>query len=441
MKIMNRSILKIAIPAIIANIAEPLLGLLDVGIAGHLGSEAMIGAIAVGAMMFNLVYWNFGFLRMGTSGMVAQAYGRNDVEDQALLLRQSTALSLIIGLLIVALQVPLRELVLWIIGPSQQVYDLAVRYFNIVVWGAPAVFITMALKGFFLGMQDAKSPMILSIGVNVLNIVFSLIAVLALNIGFVGIAVGTLAAQLVGVVAAVIMVAKKHGNLLKLIRLKQFFSLANSRRFFNTNVFIFLRSTALMAVMLAFIAIGARMGDMTLAVNSLMMQLFTLYSHFLDGFAFAGEALVGKYYGKGDSLTMRLCVNRLLLWAISIAGAFTLIYILFPESIFSLLTTDSGVVTSATTYQWWCAVIPLAAMAAFVYDGVYIGLTHTRVMFVTVLIATTLFFVLNAILPASLGNHRLWIAFISFLIARGLGLLLHYRLRLLPASAVIREVD
>ncbi|MBR5102537.1 MAG: MATE family efflux transporter [Muribaculaceae bacterium] len=438
---MNRSILKIAIPAIIANIAEPLLGLLDVGIAGHLGSEAMIGAIAVGAMMFNLVYWNFGFLRMGTSGMVAQAYGRNDVEDQALLLRQSTALSLIIGLLIVALQVPLRELVLWIIGPSQQVYDLAVRYFNIVVWGAPAVFITMALKGFFLGMQDAKSPMILSIGVNVLNIVFSLIAVLALNIGFVGIAVGTLAAQLVGVVAAVIMVAKKHGNLLKLIRLKQFFSLANSRRFFNTNVFIFLRSTALMAVMLAFIAIGARMGDMTLAVNSLMMQLFTLYSHFLDGFAFAGEALVGKYYGKGDSLTMRLCVNRLLLWAISIAGAFTLIYILFPESIFSLLTTDSGVVTSATTYQWWCAVIPLAAMAAFVYDGVYIGLTHTRVMFVTVLIATTLFFVLNAILPASLGNHRLWIAFISFLIARGLGLLLHYRLRLLPASAVIREVD
>lgn len=427
---MNREILRIALPAIIANVTVPLLGLADTAIAGHLSSTqgaAYIGAISVGAMMFNLIYWNFGFLRMGTSGMTAQAYGAGDVAEQARLLRSSCGLALLISLVIVVLQWPLQWLALWAIGPSAEVRDLALSYFYIGIWGAPPIFIMMSLKGWLLGMQNSTYPMAISIGVNVLNIVVSVIAVYLLGAGFKGIAIGTVVAEYVGLAISVWMVWHKYRDIVRRIRWRKLFDFTGAGKFMRVNADIFVRSFVLMLVTLFFISAGARSGDMILAVNALMMQLFTLYSHFIDGVAFAGEALVGKYYGAGNVRRMNLCVRRLFAWGSVVMLAFAVAYALFPEPIYSLLTSDAGVVRAAMDYRWWCVAIPVAGMAAFVWDGVYIGLTASRAMMVAVLAAGATFWLSFFALPADWGNDRLWLAFVLYLVMRGVILTACYR--------------
>ena len=408
----------ISLPAIIANIAEPLLGLLDTGIAGHLGAPQFIGAVAVGAMMMNVLYWNFGFLRMGTSGLTAQAYGSGSHQAQVDILQRSSAIALIVGFALVAIQVPLRLLLLWIMGPSAEVSALAGTYFSIVVWGAPAVLLTMSLKGWLLGMQDSRSPMIISIGVNVLNVVVSLIAVYVLDMGFKGIAVGTLTAVWVGVIYACWRVRHRFASIVRELRLSQAFDFKGSGRFFKVSGDIFVRCIFMLAVNLFFIRAGAISGDVVLAVNTLMQQLFHLFSYFMDGIAFAGEAVVGKYYGAGDKRQMHRCVRSLFVWSTSLTMVFVLAYSLFPHGIFTLFTNQREVVEAAMDYHWWCSLVPLVSMAAFVWDGVFIGVTATRGMLTAVATACALFFLLYFTLPSSLGNHALWISFVVFLATR-----------------------
>lgn len=408
----------ISLPAIIANIAEPLLGLLDTGIAGHLGAPQFIGAVAVGAMMMNVLYWNFGFLRMGTSGLTAQAYGSGSHQAQVDILQRSSAIALIVGFALVAIQVPLRWLLLWIMGPSAEVSALAGTYFSIVVWGAPAVLLTMSLKGWLLGMQDSRSPMIISIGVNVLNVVVSLIAVYVLDMGFKGIAVGTLTAVWVGVIYACWRVRHRFASIVRELRLSQAFDFKGSGRFFKVSGDIFVRCIFMLAVNLFFIRAGAISGDVVLAVNTLMQQLFHLFSYFMDGIAFAGEAVVGKYYGAGDKRQMHRCVRWLFVWSTSLTMVFVLAYSLFPHGIFTLFTNQREVVEAAMDYHWWCSLVPLVSMAAFVWDGVFIGVTATRGMLTAVATACALFFLLYFTLPSSLGNHALWISFVVFLTTR-----------------------
>lgn len=408
----------ISLPAIIANIAEPLLGLLDTGIAGHLGAPQFIGAVAVGAMMMNVLYWNFGFLRMGTSGLTAQAYGSGSHQAQVDILQRSSAIALIVGFALVAIQVPLRWLLLWIMGPSAEVSALAGTYFGIVVWGAPAVLLTMSLKGWLLGMQDSRSPMIISIGVNVLNVVVSLIAVYVLDMGFKGIAVGTLTAVWVGVIYACWRVRHRFASIVRELRLSQAFDFKGSGRFFKVSGDIFVRCIFMLAVNLFFIRAGAISGDVVLAVNTLMQQLFHLFSYFMDGIAFAGEAVVGKYYGAGDKRQMHRCVRWLFVWSTSLTMVFVLAYSLFPHGIFTLFTNQREVVEAAMDYHWWCSLVPLVSMAAFVWDGVFIGVTATRGMLTAVATACALFFLLYFTLPSSLGNHALWISFVVFLATR-----------------------
>lgn len=410
----------ISLPAIIANIAEPLLGLLDTGIAGHLGAPQFIGAVAVGAMMMNVLYWNFGFLRMGTSGLTAQAYGSGSHQAQVDILQRSSAIALIVGFALVAIQVPLRWLLLWIMGPSDEVSALAGTYFSIVVWGAPAVLLTMSLKGWLLGMQDSRSPMIISIGVNVLNVVVSLIAVYVLDMGFKGIAVGTLTAVWVGVIYACWRVRHRFASIIRELRLSQAFDFKGSGRFFKVSGDIFVRCIFMLAVNLFFIRAGAISGDVVLAVNTLMQQLFHLFSYFMDGIAFAGEAVVGKYYGAGDKRQMHRCVRWLFVWSTSLTMVFVLAYSLFPHGIFTLFTNQREVVEAAMDYHWWCSLVPLVSMAAFVWDGVFIGVTATRGMLTAVATACALFFLLYFTLPSSLGNHALWISFVVFLATRSI---------------------
>lgn len=415
---MNREIFRIALPAIVANITIPLLGLLDTAIAGHLGDATMLGAIAVGSMLFNFIYWNFGFLRMGTSGMTAQAYGRNDMVDAARLLQQSSVLALLIAFAILILQWPLQWVGFVTIGPSVGVLALAKTYFYIVVWGAPPTLLMMSIKGWLLGMQDSKSAMLISIWVNVVNIVASLAAVYVLKLGFVGIAVGTLLSQWLGLIYSMWIVWRKFRPVAQLIDWSKSLHLRGSRHFFSVNADIFFRSTLLMLANLFLLSVGARSGDLILAVNSLIHQLNGLFAYFVDGIAFAGEALVGKYYGRQDSSQLRLCVRRLFVWSSVLTVAFTLLYT-FPQLLFAVLTDDVAVRSAAMGYRWWCALLPLCGAAAFVWDGIFIGLTYSRGMLWAVAVADVFFVGIYFMLPASMGNHRLWLAFVIYLAMRG----------------------
>lgn len=416
----DREIAAITLPAIAANVAEPLLGLADTAIAGHLGSEAFIGAAAVGAMLLNVIYWHFEFLRMGTSGTTAQAFGAGDNTALAASLKRGLRLALVLAVAVVALQVPLRRLALWVVGPSDAVGALAGTYFDIVVWGAPAVLMTMVIKGWLLGMQDARAAMTISIGVNVLNVLVSLVAVYALDMGFMGIAVGTLTAVWAGLAYSLALVWRKYHGVLRAHQTASTAPRLSLGRFFMTNAYIFVRSFFMMAVTLFFTSAGAREGDTILAVNSLMVQLFLLYSYLMDGIAFAGEAVVGKYHGRGDEKAVGDTIARLFFWATLGTLPVVAAYALLPHPIYSLLTDVETVVETAMDFRWWCAAVPVVGMAAFVWDGVFVGLTRTRGMLVAVATAACAFFILYFTLPEAWGNHRLWTAFIAFLSLRSL---------------------
>lgn len=426
---MNREILHIALPAIVTNITIPLLGLVDTAIAGHLsgaGGAVYISAVAVGAMMFNLIYWNFGFLRMGTSGLTAQAYGRANKAETALVLRHASALALLIGVGIIALQWPLQRITLLAIGAEPEVEALALTYFYIGVWGAPPTLVMMAIKGWMLGMQDSKHPMHISIGVNVVNILLSLTAVMALGMGFKGIAVGTVVAQWLGLGYSVWILRRKYGEQMRGLGIRQALHFRGASRFFKVNVHIFVRSTLMMVQALFFTSVSARAGNMTLAVNTLILHMGILFSYFMDGLAFAGEAITGKYFGQGNKAAEHRCVRHLFGWGMAFAAVCTMMYALFPEEIFSLLTSDCSVVHTALRYRWWCAVIPVSGMAAFVWDGVFIGLTRTRHMTTAVGIALGVFFLCYAAGIDRWGNHALWMAYIGFLATRSIVQSLQY---------------
>lgn len=429
---MNRRILGIAIPAIIANITVPLLGLIDLSIAGHLGSAECMGAIAVGSMMFSLVYQNFGFLRMGTSGITAQAYGSKDMRAAAVTLLRAALLALAIGIAILLMQYPLQWLVLLAIGPSPEVLHLAQSYFFICVWGAPAILLMMSIKGWLLGMQDSRSPMVISISVNVANVIASITAVYILKMGFIGIAFGTLVSEYIGLGIALFIIVRRHRGILRNASLAETLKRGTLGRFFSVNRDIFLRSVCLMTVTLSFTAIGARSGDLILATNAMMMQMFLLISYFMDGFAFAGEALVGRYCGAQDYSTLHRCIRYLFGWGCVVMAVFAIAYGFFAPQIFGILTDDADVIATATIYRLWCIAIPIASMAGFVWDGVFIGLTATRGMLVSIAVACVSFYTLN-IFPLYCGTHSndwLWLAFVVYLAMRGIVQTIYYITRL-----------
>lgn len=427
---MNKKILYIALPSIVTNITVPLLGIIDITIAGHLGRTEYIGAIAVGAMIFNLIYWNFSFLRMGTAGMTAQAYGRKDLPASAIVLIRATVLAAAIAATILVLQIPLQWLMLRVVNPSPDVTLYASSYFYVCVWGAPAILIDMGLKGWFIGMQDSRTPMFMAIGVNIVNIIASLFFVYVLKMGFIGIPMGTVIAEYAGMTYGIIVIMRRYFHLLRFINLRKVLISSEMRRFFSINGDIFLRSTCLMFVNLFFVSIGARSGDITLAVNALIMQFFTLFSYFMDGFAFSGEALAGRYAGARDSNMLQSCIRHIFGWGIGVAVTFMVIYTFGAEWIFGFITNDVAVISEARHYHWWCVAIPVAGMAGFVWDGVYIGLTATREMLLTIALSSGIFFGLFFLMPASMGNNRLWLAFIVYLAMRGISqtAIYHYRL-------------
>lgn len=420
MKLRDRQILNIALPSIVSNITVPLLGLIDVAITGHLGSAAYIGAIAVGGMLFNIIYWMFAFLRMGTSGMTAQAFGARNLTEVVNVLLRALFVSLAISAVMLCLQVPVRELSLSVIMPSEEVATYTRTYFNICIWGAPAALSLFALTGWYVGMQNSKIPMVVAITQNVANILVSLLLVYGLNMKIEGVALGTVTAQYIGLIVALFLLVLNYLRLRRYMCLKFVLAGGALLKFFSLNKDIFLRTCCLILVHFFFISAGAKQGETELAVNTMLMQLFTLYSYIMDGFAFAGEAMVGKAIGGRMRDIYDDTIRHLFRWGWVLAALFTLAYWGLGNPFLSLLTDDAKVIEMAREYQPWTLLFPLCGMAAFIWDGIYIGATATKGMLISMATGMAVFFLLYFNLVPVWKNHGLWVAFVLYLATRGI---------------------
>ena len=416
----SQRILHIAIPSIISNITVPLLGLIDVTIVGHLGSASYIGAIAVGGMLFNMIYWIFGFLRMGTSGLTAQSYGAHDLKEVTRILLRSTGISLMLALALLILQYPIRLIAFELIDTSAEVQQLATLYFHICIWGAPATLGLYSFSGWFIGMQNSRFPMFIAITQNIVNIVASLLFVFVFGMKVEGVALGTLIAQYAGLFMAYLLWLRYYRPLRKYISRKQLFTHDAMKRLFQVNRDIFLRTLCLVAVTVFFTSTGAAFGDVVLAVNTLLMQLFTLFSYIMDGFAYAGEALTGKYIGAGNRQELQRTIRHLFGWGIALSLAFTLLYGIGGKEFLGLLTNEQSVISASGDYFYWVLAIPLAGFAAFLLDGICIGATSTHIMLKAMVVASGSFFLIYYSLHNVLHNHALWLGFIVYLALRGI---------------------
>ncbi|MDR1725908.1 MAG: MATE family efflux transporter [Bacteroidales bacterium] len=419
---MNKRILLLAIPNIITNITVPLLGMIDTAIVGHLNSAGSsldyIGGVAVGSMIFTFIYWNFGFLRMGTSGFTAQAFGAKDMQESVNILSRACFIAFTAAITLILLQIPISWIAEKVIENKNSVLDLALTYFFIRIWAAPATLGMYALKGWFIGMQDSKTPMWIAIFINILNIVFSLWFVLGLNMRIEGVAWGTVIAQYGGLVTTFIFLFLKYKNILPLFNFRSSLNRSKMKEFFKVNSDIFLRTLCLIIVSTYFTIASSKMPYPLLAVNTLLMQLFTLFSYFMDGFAYAAESLCGRYVGAKDKSNLQKSVKYILLWGLILSLLVMIIYSFCGENILQILTNQQNVIATAKDYLIWTLLIPLCGFVAFLYDGILIGMTKSAIMRNAIFIATAFYFLLFFLFRNSIGNNALWIGFLSYLLAR-----------------------
>lgn len=467
MRAINKDILKLAVPSILANITVPLVGMVDIAVAGHLDVNAatMIGGIAIGSMLFDLLYWNFGFLRVGTGGLTAQAYGRGDRKECAKIFARALGIALASALVLIAIQWMFVNAALAVVDSTSEVRELAAKYFYIRIWAAPATLSLMAFKGWFIGMQDSVSPMITDLVVNGTNVLMSIALALGLNIGgwhyegmgFSGIAAGTVAAQYTGLLtAAFLMLLKYRRNTMSTLEsrdLKDVFKGGETRRFFVMNADLFVRSLCFIAIYIGFTVISARYGDVLLAVSSIMMKILMIFSYFTDGFAYAGEALTGRYIGAKDKPMVRQTVKWTFIWSMSIAVIFMGIYHFGGVPLVKLMTSDVAVVEQSKEYLPWLLLMPVVGCAAFTWDGIYIGATASKAIRNSMIWAVAAFGLVWAAGLALLNltgagerdarydvlaMHALMAAYFAHLLARTLYLSIRYRMSVLEKPFGVR---
>ena len=436
MRTINKDILKLALPSILANITVPLVGMVDIAVAGHLDTSAavMIGGIAIGSMLFDLLYWNFGFLRVGTGGLAAQAYGRGDRKECARILTRALGIAVACALVLIAIQWVFVKAAFLVVDCTPEVRELASQYFFIRIWAAPATLSLMAFKGWFIGMQDSVSPMITDLVVNGMNILMSI--VLAMVMGFSGIAAGTVVAQYSGLLTASVLLLVKYRRTtlshLDSSELKSVFKGSETRRFFVMNADLYVRSLCFIAIYIGFTVISARYGDTLLAVSSIIMKLLMIFSYFTDGFAYAGEALTGKYIGAKDRMMVSQTVKWTFVWSMAIALMFMAIYQFAGVPMLKMMTSDHIVVAASREYLPWLLLMPVMGCAAFTWDGIYIGATASRAIRNSMLWAVVAFFAVWAAgflfpnLTPSGSMHVLMGAYFAHLLARTIYLSARY---------------
>ena len=424
-----RSILRLAWPAILSNITVPLLGFSDTFISGHLGSERYLAAISAGTIMVNSLFWLFGFLRMGTTGLVAQAYGARNRGRCLDILRKTLWAAGIGGIVVIVAQVPLWNALMALMKPDGDVQELTRQYYRICVWGVAPQLVIMTLTGWFIGLQDTRVPMWIAIGVNVVNVTLNVLLGLVLGYGVRGVAMGTTVSNWIGCAVAVgVCVSWVRGRCGVLRTITEH---ADGRvawqELLGMNGYLFVRSACIMTVSLSMTAYSARMGAVSLAANAVMMQFFLLFSYFMDGFAFAGEGLVGKYHGAGDIGMIGRSVRALLKWGAWMAVIFFTVYALFTPQITGLLTDKSVVVERMEHLKVFVMLLPPLTVLAFIFDGIYIGLGRTGVMMWSAIAGMALFYAITGVSGLKLdGTAVLWLAFEAYLVLRGAWLATFY---------------
>ena len=429
---MTRKILGLALPNIITNITVPLLGIVDMAIVGHL-SAIHIAAISIGTAIFNLIYWCFGFLRMGTSGFAAQAYGARNMSESVKTLVRGMAIAWSIALLLIIFQRPILRIALLIFNGGKDVWHLTLIYFFVRIWAAPATLGLFALKGWFIGMQNSKLPMWMAIFINVVNIIFSLIFVVVLKWDIMGVALGTVIAQYSGLIIGGVFAMRYYGRIIrKHFNLKGSLNFKEMTHFFKVNGDIFLRTVCLATVFTFMTSTAGKISDEILAINAILMQFFTLFSYIMDGFAYAGESLVGRYIGANDNQRLHQTIKHLMLWGLIMTVVFTGIYAIGDDLILRIFTDDTHLINQIQQYLIWVLVIPVCGFSAFIYDGIYVGATASKTMRNAMFIASLSFFAvyygIQLIVNSSCEqpmldathNNILWIAFMVYLAMRGI---------------------
>ena len=417
---LNRQILNLAIPSMLAGITIPLVGMADTAIAGRLGSATAIGGIAIGSTLFDLLYWNFGFLRIGTAGITAQAFGRKDNHDIVRTGLQGLLVALGFSLLILLIQWPFANLVLWLSPSSPEVEILARQYFFIRIWAAPAVLTLFVFRGWFIGMQNTIASMIMDIVINVCNIVLSILLAFPGGMGIKGIALGTVMAQYIGLACGVVLLFVYYRKMSCFVTGSAVFKKDGWSRFFNLSGNLFIRSVCMLLIYTGFTFLAAKYGDLLLAVATIMMKLLLLFAYFVDGFAYAGEALVGKFIGAGDKASLIRSVKLLFIWSAGVGVVSTLFYLVGDQWLLRLMTSAPDVIEAAKPFLPWLYSMPLISCLSFMWDGIFIGATAGKAMRNAMILSVIAFYLSYIIFEKHLGIQALWIGYAAHLVVRSL---------------------
>jgi MATE family multidrug resistance protein len=415
----HRRVLHIAGPLIASNITVPLLGIVDTAVVGHLDTPLYLAAVAVGAMMFSFLFMGFNFLRMGTTGVAAQALGNDDHEAVRSVLLQASVVALGIATALIALQSPIGRIALHLINPEPAVREVALQYFAIRVWAAPAALMNYAIVGWFIGLQNGRAPLLMMLVVNLVNIALDVVFVVYLDLNAQGVAAASAVAEFCGLGVGLWLVRHELTHHPSDASLRELWHPERLRRLLQVNGHLLVRTLSLMFAFALFTALGARQGSLILAANAVLMNFQHLMSYALDGFANAAEALIGRAIGANDAAGLRQAWRNTLLWSGGIAVVFAVGYLLAGDLLIRAMTDIESVRAAARTYLPWLVLLPLASVWCFFYDGVFVGATRAREMRNSMLFATLFVFV-----PASfgllhvMGNHGLWLALALFMLAR-----------------------
>ncbi len=417
----------LAWPVILSNVTTPLLGLVDTAVVGRLPGPEYIGAVAIGAAAFTGIFWMFGFLRMGTTGFVAQAMGAGDFTEVRAILGRAILIAVLFGGLLVALQQPLWYGAIHLLDPSVTVRGLAEQYYSIRVWTGPAALVNYALLGFFIGMQRPRLALAIQIWLNGVNIALDLLFVVGLDMGVPGVAwatlIGEYSAAILGIIVA-LRVLRPHGGR---FNWPAILDPVQGRRLLSANFDIFVRTACLIIAFSWATRVGARLGDLALAANAILMQMVHLLAYGLDGFAFAAEALVGGALGARSLGALREAVVASTIWALIVAVGVAIAYLVAGPLLIAVMTDQPDVQATAEAYLFWLVLYPLIAIWCYQLDGIFIGATQTAEMRNAMILSLGVFVVAILTLPDMFGNHGLWASLSIFNVARTVTLGVYYR--------------
>lgn len=424
---LDKEIFKISIPNIISNISIPLLGIVDTALMGRMDDPAYIGAIAIGGIIFNILYWGFGFLRPGTTGLTAQALGSNNTAECYRLLLRALILGVLFGILLLIFAQPIGTLFFSILDGSDKVKSLASEYYGIRILAAPAVLCVFAFRGWFFGMQNAIAPMVLTIVSNILNIIFSWYFVMKLDWSVAGVAWGTVIAQWFTLLLALVILAYRHRLVVLEYVNKTLLSAVELKRFLLVNRDMFIRNMGLILVFSFFTNYSSGMGDRYLAINQMLLELFYFMSYAIDGFAYASESLVGKYLGASKIDMVKKVVNKCLIYGLALAVAYSLAYLFFGKEILGILTSNKDLINEGNKYLLWCALVGLTGALAFIWDGVYSGATASVELRNSMLISVVLFFIVFYSIQENNPKTAIWLSMIVFMAGRSIFQIWYYK--------------